>query len=48
MAHTGFFDPMHPRRLLPRLRRLLARARLEVEEVNILRGFLNAIDKMRR
>jgi tRNA/rRNA methyltransferase len=48
MAHAGFFDPKHPKRLLPRLRRLLARARLEVEEVNILRGFLNAIDKMRR
>lgn len=48
MAHAGFFDPTHPKRLLPRLRRLLARARLEVEEVNILRGFLNAIDKMRR
>ncbi len=48
MAHAGFFDPAHPKRLLPRLRRLLARARLEVEEINILRGFLNAIDKMRR
>ena len=48
MTHTGFFDPTNPKRLLPRLRRLLARARLEAEEVDILRGFLNTIDKMRR
>jgi tRNA/rRNA methyltransferase len=48
MAHTGFFDPANPKRLLPRLRRLLARARLEPEEVNILRGFLQAVDKLRR
>jgi tRNA/rRNA methyltransferase len=48
MAYAGFFDPANSKRLLPRLRRLLARARLEAEEVNILRGFLNAVDKMRR
>ena len=48
MVHAGFHDPANPKRLLPRLRRLLARARLETEEVNILRGFLKAIDKMRR
>ena len=47
MAHTGFLDPDNPKRLLPRLRRLLARARLETEEVNILRGFLKAVDKFR-
>ncbi|MCK7494170.1 MAG: hypothetical protein MZW92_25305 [Comamonadaceae bacterium] len=29
-----------PRRLMPRLRRLFARARLEKEEINILRGML--------
>ena len=48
MTHCGFFDPAQPKRLLPRLRRLLARAQLEAEEVNILRGFLNVVDKMRR
>ncbi|MBI2225133.1 MAG: TrmJ/YjtD family RNA methyltransferase [Betaproteobacteria bacterium] len=48
MAHAGYLDPANPKRLLPRLRRLLARARLETEEVNILRGFLKAVDKMRR
>ena len=48
MAHSGFLDPANPKRVLPRLRRMLARARLETEEVNILRGFLKAVDKMRR
>lgn len=48
MVHTGFLDPASPKRLPPRLRRLLARARLEVEEVNILHGFLKAVDKLRR
>ena len=46
MVTTGFLDPENPKRLLPRLRRLLARARLEAEEVNILRGFLKTIDKL--
>jgi len=40
----SFFDPQRPRRLLPRLRRLFARTRLEREEVNILRGILARID----
>ena len=48
MIATGFLDPAQPKRLLPRLRRLLARARLETEEVNILRGFLKAIGKRDR
>jgi len=41
-----FLDPERPRRLLPRLRRLFARARLEREEVNILRGILARIDQL--
>ena len=45
MIATGFLDPANPKRLLPRLRRLLARARLEADEVNILRGFLNTFGK---
>jgi len=40
LAAIGFYDPANPKRLLPRLRRLAARARLEYEEVNILRGML--------
>lgn len=34
----GFLDPAHPKKLMPRLRRLFARSGLEREEVNILRG----------
>jgi len=40
-----FLRPSHPKRLLPRLRRLFARARLEKEEVNILRGILARIEE---
>lgn len=38
LAAIGFLDPANPRKLMPRLRRLFARAGLEREEVNILRG----------
>ncbi len=47
MAVTGFHDPAHPKRLALRLRRLFARARVEAEEVNLLRGFLRAVERMR-
>ena len=46
MTAIGFFDPENPKRLRPRLRRLIARARLEVEEVRILRGLLKAIEQL--
>jgi tRNA/rRNA methyltransferase len=41
-----FLNPHQPRRLMPRLRRLFARTRLEREEVNILRGILARIDQL--
>lgn len=41
-----FLDPRMPKRLLPRLRRLFARAALEKEEVNILRGILARVDQL--
>jgi tRNA/rRNA methyltransferase len=41
---SGFLDPANPGRLVERLRRLFGRARLEREEVNLLRGFLTAWD----
>ena len=44
---TGFLDPAHPKRLMPRLRRLFARARLEHDEVSILRGFLSTVEQPR-
>jgi tRNA/rRNA methyltransferase len=46
LAAIGFLDPARPRRLMPRLRRLFARARLEREEVNILRGILARVDAL--
>jgi tRNA/rRNA methyltransferase len=42
---SGFLDPDNPRRLMERLRRLFGRARLESQEVNILRGMLSAWDQ---
>lgn len=44
MIHSGFLDPKQPKRLMRRMRRLFARAQLEKEEVNILRGLLSAVD----
>ena len=40
---SGFLDPAQPGRLRARWRRLFSRARLEREEVNILRGLLRAL-----
>ena len=40
LVEIDFLDPLDPRRLMTRLRRLFARARMEKEEVNILRGIL--------
>lgn len=42
MVEIGFLDPEHPKKLMPRLRRLFARTQLETEEVNILRGILKS------
>ena len=47
LAEIGFYKPDNPGRLIPRLRRLFGRARLEREEVNILRGILKAAVKQR-
>lgn len=41
---SGFLDPASPKRLIPRMRRLLARAVPEKEEINILRGMLAALE----
>jgi tRNA/rRNA methyltransferase len=45
VVRSGFLDPHNPRRLMERLRRLFGRARLESQEVNILRGMLSAWDQ---
>jgi tRNA/rRNA methyltransferase len=46
LTALAFLDPAMPKRLLPRLRRLFARAELEHVEDNILRGFLARIDAL--
>lgn len=45
---SGFHDPRNPKRLLPRLRRLFNRVRLEREEVAILRGMLTTFEQPRK
>jgi tRNA/rRNA methyltransferase len=46
LVAIDFLNPRHPKRLMPRLRRLFARAALEKEEVAILRGMLTQVDKI--
>jgi tRNA/rRNA methyltransferase len=48
LVALNFLRLAQPKRLLPRLRRLFARARLEKEEVNILRGILARIEERLR
>jgi tRNA (cytidine32/uridine32-2'-O)-methyltransferase len=40
LADIGFLNPAAPRQLMPRLRRLYSRVRLDEMELNILRGIL--------
>lgn len=40
-----FLNPKAPRKLMPRLRRLFARATPDAMEINILRGILGSIEK---
>lgn len=48
LTESGFLDPAHPKRLIPRLHRLFDRAGLEKEEVSILRGMLKTFRKPQR
>ena len=43
LLETGYLNPEHPKKLMQRLRRLYARAELEQEEVNILRGVMRTL-----
>ena len=45
VTQSGFLDPAHPKRLMPRLRRLFDRIRLERDEVSLLRGMLKTFLK---
>jgi tRNA/rRNA methyltransferase len=44
LIDIGFLDPAHPKRLMPRLRRLFSRTQLEKEELSILMGMLKQIN----
>ncbi len=44
MTRVGFYDPAKPRRVKRRLRRLFGRAAVDQNELNILRGFLAAVE----
>lgn len=43
---TGFIIKNHPGQVMTKLRRLFSRARIESQEMNILRGILTSIDKI--
>jgi len=43
LERLGFHDPEHSKQLMPRVKRMFARIRLEKREVTILRGALKAI-----
>lgn len=45
LIRIGFLNPASPKRLMPKLRRLFSRTRLQKEEINILRGMLAAVDE---
>jgi tRNA (cytidine32/uridine32-2'-O)-methyltransferase len=45
LIDVGFHDPDNPRQLMTRLRRMFNRIRPDQMEVNILRGFLTAIQQ---
>lgn len=46
LVQLKFLDPGNPRQLMPRLKRLFNRVRLEQMEINILRGILTTIQKI--
>lgn len=46
LVQVAFLDPDNPRQLMTRLRRLFLRAIPDRVEINVLRGFLTAINKM--
>ena len=43
MTGIGFYDPVNPKQLMTRMRRLFARVRMDEMEVSILRGLLSAV-----
>jgi tRNA (cytidine32/uridine32-2'-O)-methyltransferase len=48
LNHSGFIRPQGSGQVLPQLRRLFTRARLEGRELSLLRGILTTIEKLSR
>jgi tRNA/rRNA methyltransferase len=48
LIETRFLDPAHPKRLMPRLRAFITRARPSHEEVDLLRGICTSMIKTAR
>ena len=45
LTDIGFLDPAAPKKLMPRLQQLFNRARLQAEEIHILRGVAKAMSE---
>lgn len=45
LIDVEFLNAQNPGRVMQRLRRLVAKTNLEKDELNILRGFLSAVEK---
>lgn len=48
MILIGFLNPDHPRRLMPRMRQIINRSRIDKNELNLLRGIMTAIGQYTR
>ena len=46
LIQVNFHDEDNPRQLMTRIKRMLSRIQPDQMEVNILRGFLSAINKL--
>jgi tRNA/rRNA methyltransferase len=46
LVAIGYLDPAEPKRLMPRLRRLLSRTTLEASEVDLLHGICRQMEKL--
>jgi TrmH family RNA methyltransferase len=48
MIQIGFLHPSRPRTMMPRIRRMFNRSRIDKDDLNLLRGMMTAIDIYRR
>src|SRR5699024_11200835 len=45
LAESGFLDPEHPAKVMPRMQRLFMRTQLDKAEVGMLRGILKSFQR---